>query len=261
MKTATKAFLLFSSILIWLLFMALVKFIFIFSLAWRRKLVSRLVNAFGRTAVRIMGIRVELSGKKELLKQRGLFFVCNHLSYVDGIVATSLTPLVFIGKTDLRRWPFFGFFISLSETIFVDRTTPVYIQKEMEKIVSFLKNDINVILFPEGTSTNGDKLLPFKSSFFAAPLSARRPVVPLVLRYKTVNNEPISEKNRDLVCWYGSMPFLPHLFGVLKLKSIVMEVKVCDSIECLEQGLINATSQRKQLCQLSRQAIESCLNT
>jgi 1-acyl-sn-glycerol-3-phosphate acyltransferase len=261
MRKTSKAVLLFWSILLAILALAINRLLFLFLPGLRRRCACFIVHIFGKTCVRILGIKIRLAGNKELLGKKGVFFVCNHLSYIDGIVATSLSPLTFIGKAELKKWPFFGLLIFLSETIFVNRTTPAYIQKEMDNIISFLNSGANVILFPEGTSTNGEKLLPFKSSFFAAPLATHRPVVPLVLQYKAINSGPINDDNKDLVYWYGNMKFLPHLLKVLNLSSIDIEIKVCDGIDSREAEGPTSASQRKSLCEISRRAIETCLNS
>ena len=261
MRRAAKTLLLFSSITLCLLLLIPLRIILALTPKIRRPLVTSLVHFFGKIFVAILGIKVILSGRKELLKKRGVFFVSNHLSYIDGILAISLSPLIFIGKSDLRKWSFFGFFISLSETIFVNRNSPACIQAETQSIVSALSAGINVILFPEGTSTNGEKLLPFKSSFFAAPLKAKKLIVPLVIQYKGINRKAINNANKNLVYWYDNMKFLPHLLKVLELEEIVIEVKVCEAIEAPGQDTQGSASGRKYLCEITRQRIESCLTS
>jgi len=261
MKREIKTIFIFSIIIFSTIALIALRLIFIFYPAKKRLLTTYVVHLFGKIATFTLGIKVNIRGRKDLLKKRGQFFICNHLSYIDGIVATGLAPLVFIAKADVRKWPFFGFFTFLSDTIFVNRTNPSNIQKEIKKMVSFLNDGINVILFPEGTSTNGEKLLPFKSSFFAAPLEANAAAVPLVITYKSINSQAINEKNRDFVYWYGSMPFLPHLLGVLKLDSIVLDIKVCEPLQGSLSYNKGIASGRKDLCEASWKAIEGCLDT
>ena len=259
MKGEIKAIFIFSTILFCIIILAGLRLIFIFSPKKKRLLTTYVVHIFGKIATFTLGIKVNITGRKDLLREKGLFFVCNHLSYIDGIVATGLTPLVFVAKTDVRNWPFFGFFTFLSDTIFVNRRSAANIHKEIKRIASSLHDKINVILFPEGTSTDGQKLLPFKSSFFAAPLEAKSPIVPLVISYKSINHQKITEQNRDLVCWYGSMPFLPHLLKALSLRSIILNIKVCNPIQRITESNKNMAVQRKDLRDDSWKAIETCL--
>jgi len=191
---------------------------------------------------------------------RGVFFVINHVSYLDGVVASCLSPLVFIGRSDLKTWPLFGALTSLSDTIFVDRIDYSNIHRELGRIISMLNNKINVILFPEGTSTDGSKLLPFKTSFFDAPLKAGCKVVPLAIKYVRVNSEQVTEGNRDSVYWYGDMYFLPHLLGVMKLKSIEVEVKVFKPLSAGQVFGGNHSLRRKYLGGTCQELIENYLN-
>ncbi len=196
---------------------------------------------------------------ERFVKKRGVLFTCNHLSYIDGVVTNSLSPLVFIGKTEMRKWPLLGTLILLSNTIFVNRINSSNIHKEVSKIVSFLASKVNVILFPEGTSTNGKTLLPFKSSFFAAPLAAKCEIVPLAIKYKEINSEKLTDKNKDLIYWYGDMELFSHLLSVLKLRRIAVEVNVCEPIHVDETRSEENYSQRKHLRDICRRAIENHL--
>ncbi len=255
-----KVIFLFLSIFLCSLVLVLLKCLFMFSPTTRKKIVAYTVHFFGKAFILIMGIKVKISGEKELLRKRGVFFICNHLSYIDGIIANSLSPLVFIGKTEMRKWPFFGIFIFLSNTIFVNRINSSNIHKEVDKIVSFLTSKVNVILFPEGTSTDGKALLPFKSSFFAAPLAAKCKIIPLVIKYKEINHKKLNNENKNLIYWYGDMGFLSHLLNVLKLRRIVVEVNVCEPVH-IEKGQNGENhSQRKYLRDICRKTIENQLN-
>tara|TARA_B100000315_G_scaffold257586_1_gene306870 strand:- start:2236 stop:3039 length:804 start_codon:yes stop_codon:yes gene_type:complete len=252
---------LFSNIICCSLILSLVRLFFYFSPKRKTQVTAFIVHIFGKFFTFILRIKVIVSGEKNLLKEKGNFFVCNHLSYIDGIVATSLSPLVFVAKADVQNWPFFGLFTFLSDTIFVNRTNPSKIKDEIAKISTYLQNKVNVIIFPEGTSTNGDKLLPFKSSFFAAPQVSKSKIVPLVFTYKKIADKPIDKHNRDLVYWYDSMKFFPHLLEVLKLKTITLEVKVCEAIEFNKQVDRNDPIDRKTLSDTCWSVIDRHLNT
>jgi len=256
MRAIIKGILLFLNIFICIGVLTVTRSILVLFTIKRKFLVSYIVHLFGKIFTLILGIKVKVSGEKSLLKKRGVLFVSNHLSYIDGIVMTSLSPLVFIGRSDLRFWPLFGLFSFLSYTIFVNRNSPLNIQKEIGRIVSFLKDKVNVVLFPEGTSSEGTRLLAFRSSFFVAPLEAKSPTVCLAIKYKKINSEDINDKNKDLVYWYGDMNFFPHLLGVLKLEEILVEVNVCGALEDLEIKDKSTSLQRKYLCDACQKVIE-----
>jgi 1-acyl-sn-glycerol-3-phosphate acyltransferase len=260
MKRALKLILILLNTFLSISALALVKFIFCYAPRRKLRYAYRVNYLFNKIFVFILGVKISLSGEKEILKSKGVFFVSNHLSYIDGIAISSLVPLVFIGRSDLRSWPIFGILSSLSYTIFVDRISPSNIHNEIEKITSFLNSGINVILFPEGTSTDGSKLLPFKSSFFTVAVHTECPVVPLAVRYTKIDSKEISERNKDLVYWYGEMDFIPHLFKVLGLNKIELEIKICKPIDVLRLEGKTPSLQRKYLSNASREAIRQHLS-
>jgi len=260
MRRILKALALFSALALSIVVLALVRLIFFFHPEQKKRVTANTVYLFGKLFVFIIDVKVKLSGETDLLRKKGVFFVSNHFGYIDGIIASSLTPLVFIAKSDLRNWPFFGFFSFLSDTIFVNRTSPAKIKKEIDRIVSFLNTNVNVILFPEGTSTDGSRLLPFKSSFFAAPQAAESLIVPLAITYDSVDNQKLSEENKDLLHWYGTMDFFTHLLKVLSLRKIVINVKVCRAIQSYAVSEDDLSLQRKTLRDTCWSVIDKNLN-
>ena len=259
MKRAFKLILLLLNLFLSLGAIALVRLI----LARSKKRIyyaCRINRFFNRIFSLILGIKVNLVADKEILKKKGVFFVSNHLSYIDGIAISGIVPVVFIGRSDLKNWPLFGLLSTLAYTIFVDRINPSDIHEEIGKIDFFIHQGINVILFPEGTSTDGRKLLPFKSSFFTVAVHTECPVVPVAVKYKSVDARKIDEKNKDLVYWYGNMDFLPHLFKVMGLDKIELDVKICKPLDILRLKGKNHSLQRKYLSDASRETIENNLN-
>jgi len=258
MKRTLKLILVFLNMVCSITALALIRLIFIFS---RRRIyyAYRTNHFFNRVFALILGIRAEVTGEKELLREKGIFFVSNHLSYIDGITISSLAPVVFIGKSDLKSWPLFGLLSTLSYTIFVDRISPANIHEEIARIESFLNQGLNIIMFPEGTSTDGGRLLPFKSSFFKVALDTESPLVPLAIKYTRINGQDLDEQNKDHVFWYGEMDFLPHFIKVLGLNSIELKIKVCGPIDVMRPADEPLSLQRKYLSDASREAIEQNL--
>lgn len=241
------------------LFITVTVFIAIFSLMRciirqkRTYYISHVTRIFSKIIVYIMGIKISIYGNRKFSHHKGIFFVTNHVSYLDGIIASSIFPLVFIARGDLKRWPFFGIFSWISDTIFVDRSDPSKLRTEIDKISSVLKSGTNVILFPEGTTSDGNTIFPFKSSFFEAPLLNHSRIVPFSIKYRKIDANPIDAQSKDLIFWYGDMEFLPHLTGVLGLKKIEARLDILEPIEVCS-GL-----DRKQLSLLSKKAIEANL--
>ncbi|MBN2120797.1 MAG: 1-acyl-sn-glycerol-3-phosphate acyltransferase [Candidatus Omnitrophica bacterium] len=260
MKRAFKVLLVFLSILFCIVALSVIRLVFVSWPLRRTRIASYVVHYNNKFIAAILGIKIKLSGQTQFLKTKGTFFVSNHLSYIDGVVVSSISPLIFIGRSDLKTWPLFGALTNLSDTIFVNRINYSNIHNELERIVSVLRARINVVLFPEGTSTNGKELLPFKTSFFEAPLKAGCRIVPLAIRYLSVNGQEINQSNQDFVYWYGDMYFFPHLLGVAGLKEVVLEVKVFEPLETENVNGKTFSFQRKYVGSVCQEIINNHLN-
>lgn len=222
----------------------------------KRHIISRLIKVFALSLVRIINIRVKVSGDigPYSANGQGVFLVSNHLSYVDGLVLGALFPLIYISKSELKKWPLIGQMTEFSGTLFIDRQRKNHIADYINKIADVLKEGVNVLFFPEGTSTNGEAFLPFKASFFEAPLRAAAPVVPVSITYNSIDSETVNKENRDSVYWYGEMTFADHFFRLLACRRIDVEVKIHApvAVEKLEEDNI---LQRKRAAELAYAAI------
>jgi len=198
------------------------------------------------TLIRILlNVKITVEGAGDWIGTGGHFIVSNHLGYLDGIVLGSLFPVILVTKRQVKQWPVIGQLLTLLGVIFVDREDKKDILRVVDRISKMLRKEANVLVFPEGTSSNGEKLLPFQSAFFAAPLMARAVVVPLTLTYKLVDQQPVSASNRDRIYWYGDMSFAPHLWDLLGTNRIEVSVKIHPRIETSE--LQDNSQGRKQL--------------
>ncbi len=219
----------------------------------RWKSVSEAMKSFNTILGILLNVKITLEGPRDSLGTGGYFIVSNHLGYLDGIVLGSLFPVIFVTKREVKRWPVIGQLVTLLGAIFIDRENKKDILRVVDRISKMLRKEANVLVFPEGTSTNGEKLLPFQSAFFAAPLMARAVVVPITLTYKLVDQQPVSAANRDRIYWYGDMHFAPHLWDLLGANRIEVSVKIHPRIETAE--LENNPRGRKQLSQACYDAI------
>ena len=115
----------------------------------------------------------------------------------------------------------------------------------VDETIKKLREGANVLIFPEGTSTDGDRLLPFQTVSFAPPLIAGAAVVPVTLTYTAINDQPVSPVNRDQIYWYGEMEFMSHFWNLLGLRRIEVSVTIHPKIESSHYE--NNSSGRKQL--------------
>jgi 1-acyl-sn-glycerol-3-phosphate acyltransferase len=211
------------------------------------KISSRLMRQFTALLRILLNVRTTVEGAGNDLSAGGHYIVCNHLGYLDGIVLGSLFPVIFVTKLEVKRWPVIGPLLTLLGTIFVDRQNKHGISTVVERISMALRPGTHVLIFPEGTSTNGERLYPFQSSFFAAPLMARAAVVPLTLTYESIDRQPVTPANRDRVYWYGEMSFASHVWDLLGTQRIEVTVKIHPKIETAQ--LQNNSRGRKRLSQ------------
>jgi len=222
---------------------------------WR--IVAEMTRRFVAMLMTIVGIRITVQGDLELLDIEGAVIAANHLGYLDGFVLGSLFPVNFITKGEVRRWPVIGLWTKLCGTIYIDHQRKGKITMAVEEIIERLDQKANILIFPEGTSTNGEHLLPFQTAPFAAPLRTHAPVLPLTITYRKIDGEPVAEKNRDKVYWYGDMDFMPHFWGVLGLKRVEVAVRIHAPIETGQYK--NNSLSRKQLSHACHNAIASGL--
>jgi 1-acyl-sn-glycerol-3-phosphate acyltransferase len=136
--------------------------------------------------------------------------VANHLSYLDIMTFGAGCPCYLVSKIQIGRWPFFGTLARAGGTIFVDRSSRTSAESVTVQIAERLKGPVPVLFFPEGTSTDGTKLLRFHSRFYTPAVDARIPITSVAVRYVPEDGSPEQE-----LCWYGDAAFLPHVWKLL----------------------------------------------
>lgn len=155
-------------------------------------------------------------------KSGHVIYVGNHLSYVDIAVIGANLNATFISKADVKSWPILGLLATLGKTVFIERSRNAA-TKCIKDIKKTLEGGRNLILFPEGTSTNGTDVLPFKSTLFDlfldTELKEKLSVQPFTLTLKKIDgHDVLSPKDQDIYAWYGDMEFFPHLWQLAKGK-------------------------------------------
>lgn len=146
--------------------------------------------------------------------------VCNHLSYLDVLVLAALTPCVFVAKSDVRRWPVFGWFARLAGTVFVERERRFRTGDAVGEIERALDGGALVVLFPEGTSSGGDTVLPFKSSLLEPAARSNRALTAGLIAYELADGDV-----REEVCYWRDMTLAPHLMNLLAKQQIRATVR------------------------------------
>lgn len=185
---------------------------------WRgRRGISRVINLWARGVAKIINLRIKICGDIPAVPA-GLV-VSNHAGYVDIITHGAVFPPRFAPSAEIAGWPVLGRIVALTDPVWVDRGLRASAKKVSRDFAKTMKRGMYLIVYPEGTSTDGrGDILPFKSTSFEAAIAGDVPVLPVVTRYH-------EDPDRPTVCWYGDMTFFPHFLRVLKLPYIEAELR------------------------------------
>lgn len=240
-----------------LLSVALVPFQYIFirlNNLWQKKL----PRLFHRMVAWLFGFRVKTIG--EMVTDRPLLLVSNHVSWSDIVVLSSIAEVSFIAKSEVKDWPIFGTFAVLQRTVFVERERRGKTAQQASEIATRMVSGDAMVLFPEGTTSDGNRLLPFKTALFGAAHAAIREagadhvwVQPVSIAYTGYHGMPMGRYGRPLASWPGDVALLPHLKGILKEGALDVEVRFGEPMkidEATNRKLIAQTMEKRVRAQL-----------
>jgi lyso-ornithine lipid O-acyltransferase len=169
------------------------------------------LHGWCRFACRVLRIRIRTHGS---MPSSGLL-VSNHLSYLDIVVLSSIRPCVFVAKRDVGRWPLFGWLAHAAGTIFVDRERRFSSPKVVNGIRDAIAGGSVVVLFPEGTSSDGSTVLAFKSALLESAVQLRSPIAAASIEY-ALDDGSVAEE----VCYWRDMTLVPHLLNLFCKREI-----------------------------------------
>lgn len=213
-------------------------------LGWRLR--KKLPVLWHRCVLWLMSIRVRVHGQPAK-NIHGTLLAANHVSWLDIVVLGSITPLSFISKDEVLGWGIFGKLAQWQETIFITRERRTDVANQADAIARRLNAGDTLVLFPEGTTSDGNFIYAFKSSLFGAlgltgeNANMVHTVQPVAIAYTGLHGMPMGRYDRPLAAWPGDIELVPHLVNVLRHG--VLDVDVCfgDVIEAGPQ------TNRKQL--------------
>ncbi|MGH6888477.1 MAG: lysophospholipid acyltransferase family protein [Rhizomicrobium sp.] len=181
-------------------------------------------NRYHRFLCRLFGIRVTVLGRP--VESEGVLMAANHTSYFDILVLSAAARVSFVAKREVAKWPLFGTLARLQETVFIERDRRSQTIEARDLIRNRLMDGDALILFPEGTSDDGNMVRPFKSSLLGAAETVlgrdvqgcprHVPVQPVSISYTGHFGLPMGRDMRPLFAWYGDMDLVPHLWEALK---------------------------------------------
>ncbi|MGH6990139.1 MAG: lysophospholipid acyltransferase family protein, partial [Stellaceae bacterium] len=189
------------------------------------KLARTLPRWYHRWSCRVLGIRPTIDGKP--VEASPALYVANHTSYLDIEILGAALEASFISRADVANWPWFGWLAKLQRTIFIHRNRGAAMAHRNAIVARFDKGD-RLILFPEGTSSDGNHVLPFKSSLFSVAEYRKGgvpvPVQPVAVAYTRLDGMPLGRGFRPFFAWYGEMDLAPHLWILLGLGVLSVEL-------------------------------------
>ncbi|MDD3154126.1 MAG: lysophospholipid acyltransferase family protein [Victivallaceae bacterium] len=202
--------------------------------------VSEISRLWGAGLCRILCLRIFVHDMRQM---DGALLISNHQSYLDVLVHAAITPIRFAPKKEIRSWFLLGWILALSRPVWVDRRHRTGAEKCAEEFSRTLQHGINLVVYPEGTTGQGGKvLLPFKSTAFESALRSGRKIHPVVTCYRPL-------PDRESVAWYGDMTLLPHVWKMLGEKEICVDVYFLDPITpvgCERKELTRLVQNRMQ---------------
>jgi len=185
---------------------------------------ERIIRFWCKRLLSIFEISVEVTGlESNLVNQKKYLMVANHISWMDIIVIQSIKPCIFVAKSDVASWPLFGWVAQMTGTIFIKRDKISDIKKALKKMKRRLIKR-SVCIFPEGTSTNGRYLLPFKSNLFQSSIDTQKSILPLCLRYEQKNIYT------DKTAFVDDMSLLDSIIKIKQEKDIRVVVEILQPI-------------------------------
>ena len=202
-----------------------------------------------------IGVRLDVRGTPS--KDVPVLHVANHISWLDIFALGGVLKGSFVARADLAQWRLFGWLSKLRRTIFIDRENRARSSAHLEQMAERLEQGDSLILFPEGTSSDGSTVLPFKSSLFAVAerWKGERPltVQPVSIAYTRINNMPLGRHFRPYVGWYGDMELGPHLWEYLTLGRVTAVVTFHETVT------LEDLASRKEICAHCHGEIASAL--
>jgi 1-acyl-sn-glycerol-3-phosphate acyltransferase len=176
---------------------------------------------------------------------RGLI-VANHLGYLDIVGMSAAIGCAFVSKKEVADWPFFGAYARLGGTVFVDRERRTVVGDVVEEMRRLLDEGITLVLFPEGTSTDGRQVLPFRTPLFESVLQLGCPVTPCGLRYSCPEASVPDE-----VCYWGDMSLAPHVANLVTKRNLRIDLHFGESHQPATDRKTLARSMEKEVRRLA----------
>ena len=190
---------------------------------------------YHRQVCRIIGIKLHVEG--DIARDSGVLLISNHVSWLDITVLSAMAPVSFVAKQEVSTWPFVSWLAKLQRSVFIDRNRRSEVSGKANEILSRLDSVDHIVLFAEGTSSDGNGVFPFKTALFAAVKpngeTSRHDdvcVQTLALTYSKLYGLPLCRRGRHLVAWYGDMDLASHAWRLLGLGPLDAHIRIGEPV-------------------------------
>ncbi len=199
----------------------------------QQRRIQRSTRFWIRVSLKMLNISFAVVNPENLRADRNYFIIANHTSYADVLILYALRPLTGITTVEVEGGGLDGFLAKMGGSLFIERRSVKHLRGELAKVTAILRAGFDVLIFPEGTTTDGrGPLKPFKTAFFAAAAEAPVPILPIAIRYETVNGHPAQEGALlDSIAYYGDISFMAHARKFLALKGITATVTMLPPVD------------------------------
>ncbi|STZ77416.1 lysophospholipid acyltransferase family protein [Bergeriella denitrificans] len=185
----------------------------------------RAIQIWSRRVLASCGMTLKVYGTPP--ERRGQMLICNHISWLDIMAVNAAFPNRFVAKDDVAKWPLVGYLATQAQTVYVARNKGTAGNSDkLRTVTDALKNGDTVTLFPEGTSSEGRSILPFKTSFFQAAFEARVPFVPTLCRYPN----PDGSSPNPAAAYYGDISLWQSMKMICSQKSSIAELHFLEPV-------------------------------
>ncbi|HVV79894.1 MAG TPA: lysophospholipid acyltransferase family protein [Pseudolabrys sp.] len=193
--------------------------------------------AYYRLLTRLLRIRIITNGTQ--VTGRPVLLVSNHVSWVDIVVLAAVSPMVFVAKREVASWPLIGAAAKVQKVVFVDRVRRQQTPETNKEMAQRLAEGHPVVLFAEGTSSDGTRVLPFRSALIGAVEAACNgaglgevTLQPMSICYTAQRGLPTARNDQPIVAWYGDLDFFPHFAGFIRRGVVDVTVSFGDAVAC-----------------------------
>lgn len=205
----------------------------------RRKKFALNVQRSAKKSLKALNIELQVNNSPNNCLR--YLIVSNHLGFLDIFAIAASVPTLFVTSVEMKETPVLGLITEMGACMYVERRNRTNIHREIKEIEAALNDGFNVVVFPEGRSTNGEKVHPFKKSLLMACAGSEANVLPAVINFKSINGKPMSGEFRDWVCWYDDISFATALWNASQMDHCLM------TLNFLEEVKVNGDSNHRDI--------------